>query len=90
MRSALAVTQRRRSVSPETWVRARSRRWILIELLPVQRQRLEVLRLVGRELFGGRHELRMVIEVPAEDLAAEVPVPLGEQLVFVPHLVDHL
>ena len=42
------------------------------------------------QLLVGGDELGVVIEVAAEDLAAEAPIPLGEELMFVPDLVDHL
>ena len=61
-----------------------------IELRPIQKQRIPVLLAEEQRLLREGDQLRRVIKLFADYVSTELPVAFGEQLMFVPNLIDNL
>ena len=65
-------------------------RGLHIELCQIQKQRIQVLLAEEQRLLRKGYELRSVIEFFVDYVSTELPVAFGEQLMFVPDLIDNL
>ena len=61
-----------------------------IELHSIQNQRIKVLLVELQSLLRNRYQLRSMIKLFVDDLAAKLSIGFCEQLMFVPYLIDDL
>ncbi len=59
-----------------------------IELRSIQNQRIKVLLVELQSLLRHRYQLRSMIKLFVDDLAAKLSIGFCEQLMFVPYLID--
>jgi hypothetical protein len=74
----------------ELWNGPNVSRRFYIELGLVQSQGIEVLLAEEQRLLRKRYELRSVIKFLVDYFLTELPIAFGEQLMFVPNLIDNL